>query len=440
MQRATTRASHLHLLCFVILTCVLTAPAYAQKRKQADAIGDPLDGLKPIETTFFNHGRDQFLRVWGMSEGVGPVFTDGACGRCHSLPVLGGSSNRLLTFFGKTVNGVFDPLDGNGPSGENEGGILLQPRSNQAFLRDCSQGGEVPPQDANKFENRSAPPVFGFGLIDAIADIDIQNEAVDKGMGVKGRPNVGDVFLQDFPPPHTVGRFGRKAQIANLVEMAAFAFAHDLGITNELNLDEDLPQGQPIDLNCTLNTARPNNPNEGSGGNGMFPLSHFARYLAPPKPLSCDDNTPCSRGKQTFSNIGCDLCHKQSYTTPSNVQVRTDLSGTSLTSPALSNQTVTLYSDLLLHDLGNADKGSIPEGQMNTSLAKLTEWRTTPLWGLQYRLADPHLMHGGAARSLDSAIKLHSDGISGEGTVVIGNYLGLSPQDQADLWAFLATL
>jgi CxxC motif-containing protein (DUF1111 family) len=297
----------------------------------------------------------------------------------------------------------------------------------------------VPPQDANKFENRSAPPVFGFGLIDAIADIDIQNEAIDKGMGVKGRPNVGDVFPQNFPPPHTVGRFGRKAQIANLVEMAAFAFAHDLGITNSLNPNEDLPQGHDIDLNCTLNTGVPNNKNDGSGGNGMFPLSHFARYLAPPKPADCA-NGNCSNGLDVFSRIGCDLCHKPSYTTPSNVQVRTDLSGTSLTSPALSNQTVNLYSDLLLHDLGNSDKGSIPEGQMNTSLAKLTEWRTTPLWGLQYRLADPHLMHGGAARSLDSAIKLHSDGISGEAKEVIGLYLGLSPQDQADLLAFLATL
>jgi hypothetical protein len=49
-------------------------------------------------------------------------------------------------------------------------------------------------------------------------------------------------------------------------------------------------------------------------------------------------------------------------------------------------------------------------------------------------------MHGGAARSLDSAIKLHSDGISGEAKEVIGLYLGLSPQDQADLLAFLATL
>jgi CxxC motif-containing protein (DUF1111 family) len=221
--------------------------------------------------------------------------------------------------------------------------------------------------------------------------------------------------------------------------MAAFAFAHDLGITNSLNPNEDLPQGHDIDLNCTLNTGVPNNKNDGSGGNGMFPLSHFARYLAPPKPADCA-NGNCSNGLDVFSRIGCDLCHKPSYTTPSNVQVRTDLSGTSLTSPALSNQTVNLYSDLLLHDLGNSDKGSIPEGQMNTSLAKLTEWRTTPLWGLQYRLADPHLMHGGAARSLDSAIKLHSDGISGEAKEVIGLYLGLSPQDQADLLAFLATL
>jgi len=429
---------HARTIARQVLLAVTLAGTLAVSAQGQTNIGDPLPGMKPVETNFFNNGKAQFFRVWGMQEGVGPVLTDGACTRCHNAPVMGGSSNRLLTFFGNVTGGVFDPLDGTGTH-PNEGGLLLESRSNQAFLPNCPQGGEVLPADANAVENRMGPPVFGFGLIDAIADADIQAEAIDKGLGIHGKANVGDTFPDNPAPPHTVGRFGRKAQIANLVEMVAFAFMHDLGITNTLNPIEDLPQGQPIDSQCTLNSSVPNNNNNGSGGKGMFPISHFPRYLAPPTPLDCS-GASCSHGKELFGTLGCDKCHKQSYTTPANVQVRTDLTGTSLTSPALSSQPVNLYSDLLLHDLGNADKGKIPEGYPNTSLAKVTEWRTTPLWGLQFRIANPHFMHSGSALSLDAAIKGHSDGVTGEAVTVINSYKALSPSDMADLWTFLGTL
>ena len=83
-------------------------------------IGGPLPNMKPVETRFFQNGQVQFNRVWGMKEGVGPVLTDGGCQRCHKTPVLGGSSNRLLTFFGEAnQDGTFDPLDGSEPSGKN---------------------------------------------------------------------------------------------------------------------------------------------------------------------------------------------------------------------------------------------------------------------------------------------------------------------------------
>jgi CxxC motif-containing protein (DUF1111 family) len=135
--------------------------------------------------------------------------------------------------------------------------------------------------------------------------------------------------------------------------------------------------------------------------------------------------------------IGCDKCHKQSYTTPATVRVQTDLNGTTLISPALSNQTLNLYSDLLIHDLGSADKGAIPENHINTGVATLTEWRTTPLWGLQYRT---HFMHSGGATDLHTAILGHSDGASGEAVTTIDRYKLLTPADQQALWDFLKTL
>ena len=109
-----------------LLTGVMTLAAAVAHA----AVGDPLPNLKPQETKFFSNGKLQFQRVWGLREGVGPVFVDGSCERCHNVPTIGGGSTRHWTFFGKLdQDGTFDPLDGTGPSGENEGGIMLQPRS-----------------------------------------------------------------------------------------------------------------------------------------------------------------------------------------------------------------------------------------------------------------------------------------------------------------------
>jgi hypothetical protein len=416
-----------------LATLFLALLAVAPVASHAQNLGDPLPGLKPTESTFFLNGKSQFNRLWGLTEGVGPVETDGACKRCHGTPVLGGGSVRLLTFFGKTSGGTFDPLF-------NEGGLLLQPLSNAAFIPGgvCTLPGEQIPLDANSVERRIAPPVFGFGLIDAIPDTDIINEAAnelanDQLEGIHGTANIVTTYYQN--PEHTVGRFGKKSQIANLIEMAAFAFAHDFGITNPIFQNEDLPQGGPIPPECVENSLTPNNNNSGSGGQGMFPLSHFMRYLAPPIPA-----TPTPQilaGQVVFNTIGCNECHKPSYQTPSNVTVRTDLTGTMIASPALSNQTVGLYSDLLLHDMGNSLKGRIAPGYPMTQNATLTQWRTVPLWGLSVRTK---YLHDGRASDLNTAILGHSLDGKGEGAVVIGRYKTLSPTDQSNLMAFLNSL
>src|SRR3954453_2612422 len=93
MLYATFRSKSVLALALLLALAALPSTISAQ-------IGSSLPNMKPIETNFFNSGKLQFNRVWGMKEGVGPVLTDGACQRCHNTPVLGGSSVRLLTFFG----------------------------------------------------------------------------------------------------------------------------------------------------------------------------------------------------------------------------------------------------------------------------------------------------------------------------------------------------
>ena len=87
-----------------------------------------------------------------------------------------------------------------------------------------------------------------------------------------------------------------------------------------------------------------------------------------------------------------------------------------------------LYSDLLIHDMGPGLADNIPMGNATGS-----QWRTTPLWGLSFRTV---YLHDGRANNLTTAITMHG----GEATQVINAFKALSPQDQADLMAFIQSL
>ncbi len=126
-----------------------------------------------------------------------------------------------------------------------------------------------------------------------------------------------------------------------------------------------------------------------------------------------------SGGKQLFNRIGCADCH-----TPNLGKVEG------------------LYSDLLLHDMGQQLEGGgsynepppqLPDAPTSASDAQPGEWRTPPLWGV----ADsaPY-MHDGRAPTLESAIELHA----GQAARSIRSFDGLSKAEQAQVLAFLQTL
>jgi CxxC motif-containing protein (DUF1111 family) len=101
---------------------------------------------------------------------------------------------------------------------------------------------------------------------------------------------------------------------------------------------------------------------------------------------------------------------------------------------ALSNRSVVLYSDLLLHDMGDALADNRPDHQ-----ATGREWRTTPLWGLrlirQFLNGEAFLMHDGRARSIEEAILLHG----GEAQRSRDAFHALSPSDRAALLDFVGS-
>lgn len=376
--------------------------------KAQSTLGGPLPNLTTLETALFTSGQKNFFKLWDPVHGLGPVFTNSACTNCHSQPAPGGNSPQKITLFGTTnPDGSFNPLT-------NEGGPLLQPISVSKFLPLCTLAGETIPADATIVAQRLSPPTFGAGLINSIDQNSILANAIDKGMGIQGTAGM----VLDENGQSKVGRFGRKAQFADLLQFTSEALTHDLGITSPLISTEDLPQGQPIPPACAF-AAEPND----ASGKQMLAIFHFVEYLAPSNP-----GTPNVNGQALFNSIGCALCHLPSYTTAPSVSVALDLNGKTLVSKALSNQPVNLYSDLLLHDMGPGLADNIPQGA-----ASGRQWRTTPLWGLSLRT---QYLHDGRTNNLTTAIQDHG----GEAQQVIDTFNVLSASDQADLLSFISSL
>jgi uncharacterized integral membrane protein (TIGR00698 family) len=146
-------------------------------------------------------------------------------------------------------------------------------------------------------------------------------------------------------------------------------------------------------------------------GTGLFALLLSATVawslvaLAMPAPASQEST---AAGARLFTAVGCDKCH-----VPSLRGERGD---------------VTLYSDLLLHDMGPALDDKIIQGDANGF-----DWRTTPLAGLGAR---QRFLHDGRALTLRDAILAHG----GESEIVRRRYFELSDADQRQVLAFLESL
>jgi CxxC motif-containing protein (DUF1111 family) len=92
---------------------------------------------------------------------------------------------------------------------------------------------------------------------------------------------------------------------------------------------------------------------------------------------------------------------------------------------------VTLYSDLLLHNMGSGLTDRIKQGE-----AAEAEFRTAPLWGLGQRI---FFLHDGRTSDLVEAIRAHKSAGS-EATGVINAFEQLSSSLKQDLLNFLRSL
>ena len=364
--------------------------------------GDPLPDLTPTEFEEFALGLDDFLEVEDPEEGLGPAFNNTSCAGCHNVPAIGGIAQVT------TVRaGIQDP-DGSFRDIEPSRGSLFQ-----LFSVPTHGCQSVIPPEANVISRRAPIPLFGAGLVEAIADETIEALADPNdldGDGISGRaPLVVDRATGD----ERVGRFGWKSQVATLLDFSGDAYRNEMGITNDLFPEEltfRLTEAQL--LVCDVRPDPEDIAEPTTGRRGIDNFESFMKFLAPPArgPITPQVTT----GGQVFAAIGCAACHVPILTTGPSAN------------PLFARQPVRLYSDLLLHDIGTGDgirqAGGEPE-----------ELRTPALWGLRFRRP---LLHDGSAATVVDAIRRHDH----EAALARQGFATLSPEDHAALVAFLDSL
>lgn len=360
--------------------------------------GDPLPGLTRRELQEFNDGKDDFEGVETEASGLGPIFNGFSCVICHSSPAVGGGSVFNVTRFGRTTNGVFNPLS-------TLGGSLLQEREINSAVH------EVVPPEANVVAQRNTTPLFGLGLIEAIPEAEILRHVKTRPVdGVLGKVSQVQDVATSRP---MIGRFGWKAQIATLLTFSAEAYVNEMGITNRLFPVENAPNGNAQLLSEYDTVADPEDTLDAQGRGDIDRLAEFMQWLGAPPRLPLTPNAIAGRG--LFQSTGCANCHVPVMRTGQN------------RSASLRNKEVWLYSDLLLHDMGALGDG-IAQGT-----ADVRDMKTAPLWGL--RESAPYL-HDGRAATVDEAIKAHD----GEAKAAKERYLKLNQRQVDQILEFLGTI
>ncbi len=378
--------------------------------------GSPLPGITARELELFRLGLDDFTEVETPEDGLGPTFNGNSCAVCHSVPAIGGVSSMTEVRAGyRDEAGKFTALNG----GTLYHLFSIPPHRCQV---------QIPPE-ANVIARRAPIPVFGAGLVEAIADeaIVALEDPDDRDIdGISGRAaRIADVASGR----ERIGRFGWKAQQATLLAFAGDAYRNEMGITNCV-------PGEPGDPgNCTFGKENTSNGNSVAAVDGVADpeddgddVEAFAEFMratkVPPRgPITAD----VQAGDVLFDQMACGFCHTRTIQT---APVGTVINAGKFTvSAALGDKRIHPFGDFMLHALGTGD-GIVQNGGPNTR----NMIRTAPLWGVRTR---NRLMHDGESLTFNDAILRHGgDG----GTHSANNFRNLSAANKRRLIAFLKSL
>ena len=412
----------------------VTAAAALLSGTVAAADADELD---------FGIGQAVFERLWvaaptatQAADGLGPLYNARSCAACHPQngrghPPAGRDPQDLGVGFALRLND--DPVYGRqiqalGTPGQVPEGrptvtwrdekvpfpdgsvtVLRRPVWGVADLGYGALAGSA------ALSPRVAPAVRGLGLLERVPEADIlawEDPDDRDGDGISSRANRG--------AGGALGRFGWKAVNPTVSHQNAEAFSLDIGMSTPLFTAAwgdctaaqdacrtaphgDSPQFEGLEIPSTM----------------LALVDGYLRDLPPGGGLEA----PKAKGADLFEAAGCAACHRPSFTT-----------GEDAAAPHLSKRTVFPYTDLLVHDLGDALADGVAAG-----LASGREWRTAPLWGMN-RLAGEDgrlaLLHDGRARSVAEAILWHG----GEAEAARRRFMALPRAERQRLIRFVLSL
>ena len=398
--------------------------------RSRDAFSHPAANLDKERLQLHQFGRSPFNFVWAPPQ-LGRLFNHNSCIACHAgngrgLSELdrGPFGSQALVRISLTSGtpdgpggnvsapGFGQQLQDHATIGLPEVFIELAWRETTAYYADGEtqpmrdpfitmiQPNGAPMPSGIALSYRQAPAVFGLGLLEAIPDHTLRTlEDPDDsdGDGISGRVNL--VWDSQLGAPR-IGRFGHKANVADLLQQTAGAFVNDIGLSNLMFPEDDGMR----DLN------------DEQLEHSTFFISTVAVPAAAPRSATAE------RGRLLFDDFTCSGCHTPTIVTGDHPI------------PQLANQTIHPYTDLLLHDVGD-----LLTDARSDFAATGVEWRTPPLWGIglvQVVQPGANFLHDGRARTLPEAILWHG----GEAAEAREAFRTAPRSDRDALLAFLETL
>jgi CxxC motif-containing protein (DUF1111 family) len=344
----------------------------------------PLTGMSPEQERRFDEGDRLFEIVFRAPDGLGPRYVRDSCAACHER-------------------------DGRGPGRVTRLGLPSALESQRATLlrfgdvvRPLATHGVVPaalPPSVLRSQ-RLPPPVFGRGALEAVAEAaleDLAARAAARAGPIKGRPH---------RRAERIGRFGVKAQSADLDDFVADALLGDMGLTSPRRPDE-LPNHE--------DSISDDKPGVDVSAEQARALAEYVRLLDIPARTAA---SPAATA--LFERVGCATCHVPSLPTAAEHPLA-----------ALAGREVAVYTDLLLHDLGASLADGVREGD-----ASGRELRTAPLIGLRFMRA---FLHDGRAATIEAAILAHA-GEGSEANEVVTAFDALAADQRRLLLEHVAAL
>ncbi len=430
------------------------------KKDGANAYSLPSGNLPMTKRLDFSVGNSFFRNPWVQApastdarDGLGPLFNTNGCQNCHikdgrghppeandthavsmlvrlSIPAMTPEQKKAYIKDGvipePTYGGQLQDfaLQDQTPEGQIKitytdapvkftDGTEVVLRKPKLEITDLGYGDMHPD---TQFSARVAPPMIGLGLLESIPDATLEawaDEQDKNADGISGKTNrVWDVQKNDF----AIGRFGWKAGQPTLMQQNAAAFNGDVGLTSRLFPNENCTSRQ------SLCADLPNGGQPEVSDKILNFVEFYSQHLAVPIRRNVNDDQVVL-GQKLFASAGCESCHKTNVKTAKREGL-----------PALSEQTIHPYTDMLLHDMGEGLADHRPE-----YLASGTEWRTPPLWGIGYTQevnGHTYFLHDGRARNLMEAVLWHG----GEAEAAKSKVLTFNQKERDALIAFLNSL